>query len=807
MNRKQRRNGARLLVVAIESADNKGRTALVALVELTLSTLKNLGVSVADCPSDVLLALSGVGVKNRWVLFDDYGDEHVFVLCDCGEFDLLLGVSSRRETNLRGQSSENLATNILLQILAIPDPSAPWRPLYGEVMAQDLSRLWRDDVCAAHIQKHCQNWDVVLWSSNDRLDFAIPGTKLASLIRSNQSTEQANYLIVNGSLHRASAHQQGKLKYARGATHPLVKVNAKDKTMSYDEDVVTAIRDTVKLLREGGSWDAVAAAVGYRIPANQMQEEPDNSDDGRQRVRTRAARNEQRVLAGNEPLPLKLLEDGSANPDYRSETIADLDDPGARLRQLLTGGLSIPRSVSRTKAVDGSDIAPQDCFLELYRTGIYRRLVKDQERSNSIVNQYMWSELNLGVTADGAFVLSDEDVEFLKTKRTGKGGSGSWGNNPIIGLFRVIQDQPIYTRAGWIDPTKGSFIARTSTIGGLRGLRVWFEPHGATPHANGCVVVGYLREPDFGLALSDMLINACTTNTDVAGFKFAMSSTSPDRTAPLKKELKTLTSRHDKTVSLLTDSDLSDRTLTTIKEQLKAIEDNITQVSANLAAATLEQQEADMTHDDTFDISDIASLAAILRIGGPVPPDVANKTSRMMRAVLPDARLTIQPGTGTILIEATLNIPNIQGVLTIPLCITMANNASDPWTAGVAATWWHQHTPIAEIFQQRGMLTKTAVTRWAQTVAQRLLEHAEHNARPLRGIHLAQLIARCPNTTHITAIRTAIDHGTGDPQLLQFLFEGPDIEHGTPWTKNPPWLRPSSTHHKHNTEPCSTATV
>ena len=65
MNRKQRRNGARLLVVAIESADNKGRTALVALVELTLSTLKNLGVSVADCPSDVLLALSGVGVKNR----------------------------------------------------------------------------------------------------------------------------------------------------------------------------------------------------------------------------------------------------------------------------------------------------------------------------------------------------------------------------------------------------------------------------------------------------------------------------------------------------------------------------------------------------------------------------------------------------------------------------------------------------------------------------------------------------------------------------------------------------------------------
>jgi hypothetical protein len=45
-------------------------------------------------------------------------------------------------------------------------------------------------------------------------------------------------------------------------------------------------------------------------------------------------------------------------------------------------------------------------------------------------------------------------------------------------------------------------------------------------------------------------------------------------------------------------------------------------------------------------------------------------------------------------------------------------------------------------------------------------------------------IARCPNAEHIAAIRAAIDHGVGDPRLLKFLFEGPDIKRGTPWTKN-----------------------
>jgi hypothetical protein len=107
---KTRRNGGRLLVVAIESADNKGLTGLRDLLLTTVDILKTRGYSTDKCPSDVQMALSGVGVKDRRVQFDDYGEEHVFVLCDCGEFDLVLGVGSRRNFNVRGQGSGNLAT-------------------------------------------------------------------------------------------------------------------------------------------------------------------------------------------------------------------------------------------------------------------------------------------------------------------------------------------------------------------------------------------------------------------------------------------------------------------------------------------------------------------------------------------------------------------------------------------------------------------------------------------------------------------------------------------------------------------------
>ena len=85
---KTRRNGGRLLVVAIESADNKGLTGLRDLLLTTVDNLKMRGFSTAKCPSDVLMALSGVGVKDRRVQFDDDGEEHVFVVCDCGDFDL-----------------------------------------------------------------------------------------------------------------------------------------------------------------------------------------------------------------------------------------------------------------------------------------------------------------------------------------------------------------------------------------------------------------------------------------------------------------------------------------------------------------------------------------------------------------------------------------------------------------------------------------------------------------------------------------------------------------------------------------------
>ncbi len=81
---KTRRNGGRMLAVVLYSADNKGLTGLRDLLLTTVDILKMRGFSTDKCPSDVLLALSGVGVKDRRVQFDDDGEEHVFVVCECG---------------------------------------------------------------------------------------------------------------------------------------------------------------------------------------------------------------------------------------------------------------------------------------------------------------------------------------------------------------------------------------------------------------------------------------------------------------------------------------------------------------------------------------------------------------------------------------------------------------------------------------------------------------------------------------------------------------------------------------------------
>src|SRR5690606_17024269 len=138
-------------------------------------------------------------------------------------------------------------------------------------------------------------------------------------------------------------------------------------------------------------------------------------------VRSRTRRNEERQRAGKSPVPLKLLADGSPNPAYRPETILDLPDPGAALRSAFLGGAGLGGR-ARQQMLDQVDsrlggLHPDDTTLELLATGVFRRLVIDQDASNRTIRRYSYISYRLPpfeVHDDGSpvYVLDQDDVEF-----------------------------------------------------------------------------------------------------------------------------------------------------------------------------------------------------------------------------------------------------------------------------------------------------------------------------------------------------------------------------------------------------------
>ena len=776
--------------MVIESADLRNRKSLQALSEVTRETFRSRGFDVSLWPGDVRRLLGGVGAASLIIRRDNYGDQHEFAVADCGAFDLFVGVSSRRAVNVSGVLTGNLATNVLLEVLDLRDSDNPYFPRYGQVGAEDLSRLWRNWIGAAHIQAHADNWDLVLWSRSENLDYLLPGTSLMGMIRGNQASEQATALVVNSSNYKATGHSHGKLKYASGQTHPAIRYHPQTRQiLGWDEDVVAALREAVRLLRTGASWEEAATAVGQRIPAPQAQQEPDDDADG-SRVRTRVARNAERTSRGLPELPLRFLPDGSPNPDYRPETICDLKRPGERLKHLLVWGVTVPvrekASIRSLIDLDLEGIAPEDVTHVLYTTGVYRRLVKDQELSNSAGARFRWVALDLGPTADGRSVLTPSDVEFLRTYRTGRTGTGSWGNNPLTGVFQLEQDDPIYTRSGWLDPADGRFVVRSGSGGSERGLRLWFEPHGAVAHSDGCRALGWVPNSVIGPEIARMLVDAVSTEHDLGEFRFEHPVVRADPLVSAKQGVADLERRHETVVVRLADPDLSDMAVAGLKRTLTGIEQQLIEAHESLAEAELVAQAVPSTHDDTFDVSGLAQLAAVLASGVPVPPRTSERAGRLLRTMLHDPRLILDPATASIRIEATLMLSSRQGLLSIPLQGQVSNQSSDSWVAGLSGMWWERrNVPFADLMVEHGLATNSgSATRWHDVAARRLLEVAADNGQPLRGPNLAAFLVRCPDPVILDRIRTAIEAGTSDMRLHGFLFDGPDVLRGQRWTES-----------------------
>lgn len=432
---------------------------------------------------------------------------------------------------------------------------------------------------------------------------------------------------------------------------------------------------------------------------------------------------------------------------------------------------------------DLDGISPDDCFHVFYTTGVYRRLVKNQTLSNSSEARYQWQPLALGPTSDGEPVLTEADIEFLRTFRTGRTGTGSWGNNPLTGVFRVEQQTPLFTRNGYLDPARGNFRVRSGSTGDDRGVRIWFEPLGADPHSKDCCAIGWAPNSEIGPTIARMIVEALQSGQEAAAFRFHHEALRRDPVVEAKQKVADIERRHQAAAVRLVDPDLSELTVNALKRELTAIEAELHDARTALLEAQAQPERTPASHNDRFDITDLAQLAAVVGSATPLPTAVAERAARLLRTFLQEPRFIIEPATATIRIEARLTLPSEHGVLSIPMQGRVHNRSLDPWVAGPAGMWWERrNAPLKDVMTEQGLASAaSARTRWSQPIAQRLLTQAAERGQPLRGEELAGLIVRCDEPEVLAEIRDAIEFGTSCPRLHAFLFDGPDVRKKAWW--------------------------
>lgn len=790
------RTDGRGLVTVIESADNNGLRALSALSPLAEKWVAQLGYDTTGWPADVPGVLRGTGANRRWELPDADGQSQAFALVEMTDYDILFSVGSRRAANVPGVRSENLATNVILDLLATPGVKS--QRLYGRLVANHSSRIIRNEVAGAFVVRECRNWLIEVLCEDLRWNPAVDANPYGMAVAVTSNSESATHTVKNGARHKHAAFEKGQHKWSRAQLTPIVQVHPDTKAMSWDRHVCEALRAVVTDLRAGDTWQKAALAHGHRIPSYVLQAEPDAAPEGSGQ-RSRSDRNAQREAAGRPTVELRYLADGQPNPRYQPETLLDVVEPGVNLRALFLAGIGTRDAVEAVgdlvdSELDGID--PKDATLELLRSGVLRRLVKDPDESTDAVAVYGYITFALPayeISEDGEphNVLSDDDVEFLKRFRA-KGGHGGAATLPLSEFFTVRQTEALYTDHGLVTPAKDG----SATITGADGNRpvgrlsfvsqaghkdgplykIRFDPF--DPQKSSRVGVAALPAETLTRSVLSSIYEALGPDARDAYFTLGANPGYDRELDEVARNLQGTCERHMAAVDALINSDLSP-----VSRRI---------LEGKVADAEAAYVEAKAYHDefveqsrrvarDTLVLDTLVDLLAVLESPGPLEPALVRKIRARLRMLVKDAWIAVLADAGGVQWGAELELRADSGrYLRVPIGGLLSNEAGDLWLGGAPGIFWSRRVSVREAMNLRGLSSKTS-DRWRKHIERRLQAEGEKRGRRFRGPHALSLLVRTPYREVVDAtFRILFDEAPSDEQLdaevrRLFLSEGADL--------------------------------
>lgn len=770
------RNEGRGLLVVIESGDRSDYGHLSSLARLAKDWVENLGYDTTGWPSAMRPVIDGSEATRRWERRDHQGDVHSFGLVEFADFDTLFAVSSRRVKNVGSERSGNLASNVILELLETAGQVAPRR--YGRLMANVASRIFRNIPGGNMVIDECREWHIQIRCKDFTFDPAIdPTPPYAAVISVIQNAEGATATIVNGSNHKVEAHRAGVCKWARAVTTPIVAVHPVTKVMTWDPEVCEALRDAVRLKRKGTTWADIALSVGGRIPAYRLRAEPDTlPEDAPQKVRSRERRNEQRRLTGREQVPFQFLVTGAPNPNARGETLLDVVTPtGSIITLLLHGGISKDRRERLRIKEDLDGLDPSDMVTELLRTGVFRRLVKDQAASNRSMNRYRYVSYQLppyeiGPDGKDVYVLTDDEVGFLRGCRSAAaGGTGPSGSLPMVGLFAPNQKADVYTESGLLRQGRdhielvqedGRVVAGRYTwnagwaanLPSGRCYRLRFESVGTRRRGTKIATVGLVDADVFNGAVIDAVTSALRGRADTELVHVHLDSfgdpVADARLRALEEALKAAQGRLDGATESLMSSDLTPLVRENLHQKAAEAESAVNKAKEDLEkerAATAASRQERVPMDSLVDVFAVVATSTTM-------------SARMARAVqvklstfLKSGRISVVSDGTEIEWSADLELRAESGrYLRIPIGARLSNASSDAWIAGPAGLVWRERRSLLNALVVTGR--DPAQSRvWQRRLERRLAAEADYRGRSFRGPNAVNLFVRCPHDQVVDA--------------------------------------------------------